>query len=370
MKDLAYLLQINLNFADYKFSLLCFVTAFTIAMVCIPLVILIVNKYKLLDHPDFRKHHTSPTPTLGGIAIMTGMLVSILVWFPYSFNSDIATCFFSMVVLFGLGIADDLIDVKATYKFVIEIFLAGLIAYAGIRITTFGGLFGIEQLPVSFQYIFTILAIVGITNAFNLIDGIDGLAGGLSFMSLVTLGFFLTISGDKPFAIISFALAGAVFAFLYFNMNPARIFMGDTGSLVLGFTTAILCIRLMHVNSVPPQPFLKNAPMFALAIVLIPVFDTVRVFLMRLLKGGSPFHPDKTHIHHLVTNAGFSHSTTSRVICVVHALILVEVFWLKDLRPELILCLLLLTMIVVTLLFYNIHFLKKYLSGSSKLDLK
>jgi UDP-N-acetylmuramyl pentapeptide phosphotransferase/UDP-N-acetylglucosamine-1-phosphate transferase len=338
-------------------------------MISIPVVILVVNKYKLFDTPDFRKHHATPTPTLGGIAIIIGMILSIAIWFPYSFSSDIVTCFFSMIILFGVGITDDLIDLRAKYKLTIEIILAGLIALSGIRITSFGGLFGVDQLPVTMQYIFSILAIVGITNAFNLIDGIDGLAGGLSFMSLITLGFFLTISGDKSFALVAFALAGGVFAFLYFNMNPARIFMGDTGSLVLGFATAILCIRLMQVNSGIAQPFLKNAPMFALAIVLIPVFDTVRVFAMRLIKGGSPFHPDKTHIHHLVTTAGFSHAITSRLIYVVHAFILVEVYWLKDLRPEFILCTLMLTMIVVTILFYNIHYLKKYTAGDSNLDL-
>jgi UDP-GlcNAc:undecaprenyl-phosphate GlcNAc-1-phosphate transferase len=368
MKTLLPLLQINLNFSDYKVALLSFITAFVIAMVCIPPVILIVNKYRLYDIPDERKDHLLPTPTLGGIAIMCGMTVSILFWFPYAYTGNIMTCFFSMAVLFGMGITDDLRDLSAKYKFVVELALAALIALSGIRITTFGGLFGLNEIPISAQYTFTIFAIVGITNAFNLIDGIDGLAGGLSFMTLVTLGIFLTISGDKSFALIAFALAGGVLAFLYFNMNPAKIFMGDTGSLVLGFVIAILCTRLIQFNSITVDPLLKSAPLFALGIVLIPVFDTMRVFGLRIWKGKSPFTPDRTHIHHLLINAGLSHSLSTRIICMVHAVILFEVYWLKDYRPELILIMLLLTMLFITFIFYKMSFLVKQLGFDLKLS--
>src|SRR6185503_12393696 len=190
--------------------------------------------------------------------------------------------FFSIIVLFGLGIMDDLKDLSAKYKFIIQFGLAALIALSGIRITSFNGLFGIQDLNLSAQYTLTILAIVGITNAFNLIDGIDGLAGGLGFMSLLTIGLFLTMSGDGNTALIAFALGGAVLAFLYFNFNPARIFMGDTGSLVLGFVIAVLGIRLMQVNLHAAKPVLPHAPVFVFGIVLIPVFDTLRVFGIRI----------------------------------------------------------------------------------------
>ena len=359
MKSLLPLLQIELNFTDYKFALICFITAFVVALVSIPPVIMLVNKYRLHDVPDGRKEHSMPTPTLGGIAIMVGMIAALVFWFPFRITNELMTCLFSITVLFAMGITDDLKDLSAKYKFLVEVALAALIALAGIRITTFGGLFGLHELPISAQYTFTIFAIVGITNAFNLIDGIDGLAGGLSFMSLVTLGIFLTISGDKSFSLIAFALAGSVLAFLYFNMNPAKIFMGDTGSLVLGFVIAILCTRLIQVNNAAIQPLLRTAPLFALGMVLIPVFDTVRVFALRIWKGQSPFVPDRTHIHHLLTNAGLSHTTTSKIICVIHGFILIEVYWLKGLKPEFILLSLLAAMIVVTTIFYNVHRLKR-----------
>jgi len=351
MKNPIHLLQIELHFLEYKFALLCFITAFVVTLLAIPPIISLIRRYKLYDMPNNRKEHSLPIPTMGGIAIVGGMVMALLLWFPFSNELGQVAFFFSIAALFGLGIMDDLKDLSAKYKFVVQIGLASLIAISGIRITSFDGLFGITELSLSAQYTFTVLAIVGITNAFNLIDGIDGLAGGLSFMSLVTLGLFLSISGDGNTALIAFALAGAVMAFLYFNFNPARIFMGDTGSLILGFVIAVLCIRLLQVNTHAPSAILAHAPMFVLGIVMIPVFDTLRVFAMRIWRGQSPFVADKTHIHHLLTNSGFSHVFATRVICFVHAFILIEVYLLQNMKQELTLFFLIAFMILVTYTF-------------------
>jgi UDP-GlcNAc:undecaprenyl-phosphate/decaprenyl-phosphate GlcNAc-1-phosphate transferase len=350
MRNHIHLLQIQLHFLDYKFALLCLITAFIVTLLAIPPIISLIKRYKLYDMPNSRKEHLLPIPTMGGIAIVGGMITSLLLWFPFSNELGQIAFFFSIAALFGLGIMDDLKDLSAKYKFVVQIGLAALIAISGIRITSFDGLFGITELPLSAQYSFTILAIVGITNAFNLIDGIDGLAGGLSFMSLITLGLFLTISGDANTALVAFALAGGVLAFLYFNFNPAKIFMGDTGSLILGFVIAVLCIRLLQVNVFAPNAVLTHAPMFVLGIVMIPVFDTLRVFAIRIWRGQSPFVADKTHIHHLLTNSGFSHVFATRVICFVHAFILIEVYLLQNMRQELTLLFLVSFMILIILI--------------------
>ena len=359
MKSHIHLLQIDLYFPDYRFALLCFISAFVVTLIAIPPIIGLIKKYRLYDVPNPRKEHSSPIPTMGGIAIIAGMMTALFLWFPFNTGVPQICFFFSITVLFGLGIMDDLKDLSAKYKFIIQAGLAALIALSGIRITSFDGLFGIHELPLFTQYTFTILAIVGITNAFNLIDGIDGLAGGLGFMSLVTLGMFLTMSGDVNTALIAFALAGGILAFLYFNFNPARIFMGDTGSLVLGFVIAVLSIRLMQVNAFAVKPVLTHAPVFVLGIVLIPVFDTLRVFALRIWKGQSPFAPDKTHIHHLVTNAGFSHAFAAKLICFFHGFILIEVYWLRGLKQELILIILLAFMLLMTVILKNIGLLLK-----------
>jgi UDP-N-acetylmuramyl pentapeptide phosphotransferase/UDP-N-acetylglucosamine-1-phosphate transferase len=357
MKSHFHLLQIDLYFHDYKFALLCLVTAFVVTLITIPPIISLIKKYGLYDVPDSRKEHSLPIPTMGGIAIVAGMMVSLFLWFPFNNQMAQICFFFSITVLFGLGIMDDLKDLSARYKFIIQAGLAALIALSDIRITSFNGLFGINELSLAAQYTFTILAVVGITNAFNLIDGIDGLAGGLGFMSLITIGIFLTMSGDVNTALIAFALAGGILAFLYFNFNPAKIFMGDTGSLVLGFVIAVLCIRLMQVNISALNPVLPHAPLFVLGIVLIPVFDTLRVFALRIWKGKSPFIADKTHIHHLLTNNSFSHSSAAKLICFIHGFILIEAYWLRELKQELILAILIIFMLLIILVLKNIHLL-------------
>jgi len=361
------LLQVSLDFSDFKFGLLTYVMAFVLTLIFIPPVIFMVKRFKLFDRPNARKEHSVPTPTFGGISIFTGMMVSLLFWFKFYNHPSIITFFLSMILLFGVGIMDDLKDLAARYKLVIEAGVASLLAVSGIRITSFGGLFGINELHIMAQYIITVVAIVGITNAFNLIDGIDGLAGGLGFMSLVTLGIFLTISKDLNYAMIAFALAGALLGFLYFNFNPARIFMGDTGSLMLGFVIAVLCVQLMKVNAIHPTPVVPNIYVFTLGIVMIPVFDTLRVFGTRIWKGRSPFSADKTHIHHLITNKGFTHAFAARIICVFHGFILILVYWMKNWKPELQVVALFCCMLAIVYLFSRIGILKKYFNPTASI---
>ena len=364
MKSHFSLLQINLHFQDYKFAILCFITAFVVTMLCIPVIIKFAKKFNLYDMPNERKEHEFPIPTMGGIAVVAGMMTALFMWLPSGYDAMQISFFFSIIVIFCMGIMDDIKDLSATYKFLIQVGLATLMATSGIRITSFEGLFGIYELPLAAQYTFTLLTIVGVTNAFNLIDGIDGLAGGIGFMSLTTLGIFLTLNGDMTSALIAFSLAGGIVAFLYFNFNPAKIFLGDTGSLVLGFSIAVLCIRLMQVNTVATLP---HAPLFILGIVFIPVFDTIRVFAIRIWKGKSPFQADKTHIHHLLTKSGFSHLFASRLICCLHGFILIEVYWLRELREEYILLILVTFMLVATAVLKNIRALfKKPATGLSR----
>ncbi|MCR6719080.1 MAG: undecaprenyl/decaprenyl-phosphate alpha-N-acetylglucosaminyl 1-phosphate transferase [Chitinophagaceae bacterium] len=346
-----YLLQIELPLLDFKNALISFVTAFTVTLISIPPIIALIRKYHLFDVPNERKEHQAPIPTMGGIAIFLGMLASLLLWFPFQYENAQVAFFFSVIILFGLGVMDDLRDLSAKYKFIIQIGLAFLVALAGIRITSLEGLLGIYEIPLFSQYFLTILGIVGITNAYNLIDGIDGLAGGLGFMSLMTLGLFLTIVGDSNTALIAFTMSGGLIAFLYFNFNPARIFMGDTGSLVLGFVVAVLSIRLLQVNQAALKPILDHAPSFVLGIVLIPVFDTIRVFATRIWHGKSPFVADRIHLHHLLTNQGFSHAFTTRTICFVHALILFEAYALNSWKQEWVIAISILFMIGVTFAF-------------------
>jgi UDP-N-acetylmuramyl pentapeptide phosphotransferase/UDP-N-acetylglucosamine-1-phosphate transferase len=345
------LLQVDLSFSAYKFGILAFVTAFVVAMILMPPLIRIIYRFKLFDVPDDRKEHSTPIPTMGGIASGLAMIAACAFWFRFTSEVFVISFFFAIAVLFIIGMMDDLKNLPARYKFAMQIAVAFLIAFSGVRITSFNGLFGINELSVSAQYTFTVLAITGITNAFNLIDGIDGLAGGLGFMSLVILGIFLTLSGDTNIAITAFALGGGLLGFLYYNFNPAKIFMGDTGSLVLGFVISVLCVRLIQLNTNIQRPILPHVPVFALSVVMIPVFDTLRVFALRIWSGRSPFSPDKNHIHHLLTNNGWSHRFAAKILCGVHAVVLVLGYFLKDISQLAGLIVLLLLLMATVLIF-------------------
>lgn len=361
-----YLLQSGLGFSEFKPALLCYVTAFVITLILIPPVLLIVKKFKFYDYPNERKEHLEPKPTFGGIAIIAGTIISLLTWFPFTPHPSVTTFFLSVMVLMGVGIMDDLKDLAVRYKLILEVGVASLLTISGIRVTSFGGLFGIGELNILAQYTFTVLTIVGIINAFNFIDGIDGLAGGMGFMSLITLGIFLTLSHDTAFALIAFALAGSLLAFLYFNFNPSRIFMGDTGSLVLGFVIAVLCVQLMKRNTIAPSPIVPNIYVFTLGLVLIPVFDSLRVFSIRLWRGQSPFAPDKTHIHHLITREGFSHGFATRILCIIHGFILILVYWIKNIKPEYQLLILAGIMLLLIVFFLQIGWWKKFIQPRKK----
>jgi UDP-N-acetylmuramyl pentapeptide phosphotransferase/UDP-N-acetylglucosamine-1-phosphate transferase len=350
------ILQISLEPAQFRIGILGFVTAFVVAMVVMPLLMNIIKRFDLYDLPDLRKEHKEPVPTMGGVAVCIGMAVACMLWYRFTNDLFVIAFFFSMVIFFALGLLDDLHNITARSKLVIQLAVASLIAFSGVRVTDLNGLFGITSIPVAAQYLLTIIIIAGVTNAFNLIDGIDGLAGGLGFMSLLMLGLFLTLSNDANTALIAFALAGGLLGFLYYNFNPARIFMGDTGSLVLGFVISVLCIKFLGISVAAVHPFIPHAPVFVLGIVLIPVFDTLRVFSLRMWHRKSPFLADKTHIHHLLTSNGWSHSFTAKFICTIHGGILVLSYFLKNLSQELGLLILLMCMLGLAFTFKRMRF--------------
>jgi len=295
---------------DFLYIAATFLTAFTISYLTIPSIIYISKRKRLFDVPNGRSSHKSPTPRTGGVAIFLGFVISFLMWDTYVDFLQIKYILISLVLLFSAGLKDDLIGLSVDKKFFIQLGIGFLIAFGGIRLTGFHGVFGIEEIPIVFQYLFTIVVVVGITNAYNLIDGIDGLAGGIGLIAALTLGSFLYLMGDVLFALMSFTLAGSLIAFLCFNFQPAKIFMGDTGSLILGFLLSVLAIRFIEFNYSPANSFvvMESAPAFAMSILFIPIFDTLRVFTVRILKGQSPFRPDQRHIHHILLSIGMTHA--------------------------------------------------------------
>ncbi len=312
------------------------IVSFLITFFLMPQVIRLGLKLDLVDKPDHRKLHKNPIPTLGGIAIFIGFFITSIAFMISSGNSQFWYIIGCLVTLFILGIIDDLKDLSASKKFLVQFLTAFLIAYSGIRIGNLYGLFGFYELPLAIEYILTIFVIVGVTNAFNLIDGIDGLAGGVSFINSTFIGIILLISGNFFYSIVAFALAGSLLAFLWYNFHPAKIFMGDTGSLIIGFLLAILGIYIMQeaaqINFA--LGISGNIMIVIVGIFLIPVYDTLRVFIVRIKQRKSPFTPDKKHIHHLLIETGYNHTRSALVLYMSNILIIGAGFLMKNLNPN------------------------------------
>jgi UDP-GlcNAc:undecaprenyl-phosphate GlcNAc-1-phosphate transferase len=298
---------------------LVLLTSFTLTFLIMPLFIKYLSKKEILDAPGRRKIHRGAKPSLGGIPMFMAFLVATLIWLPMNSWHLIKFILFAQTMMFLIGVRDDLLPIKAVYKLIGQILAVSLIIFSmGIRIRSFDGLWGINELPVEISIALTYLVIIGITNAFNLIDGLDGLAGTIAVIAFLTMGvwIYLNNSTPEPLYIIS-AMVGAIIGFLIFNWQPSLIFMGDTGSLVIGLTISITLIQFLNQNAgIPLEPSIKfNCPLsFVISSVIVPVTDTTRIIILRTLKGYSPLKPDKNHIHHAIMRLGMTHSKASIIL--------------------------------------------------------
>jgi UDP-GlcNAc:undecaprenyl-phosphate GlcNAc-1-phosphate transferase len=308
---------------------LSFITAFALSFVAIPSIINVSRKKKLFDEPNDRTSHREGIPTLGGFAIFGGMLFSIILWTPFKYFGDLQYILCAFIVLFLIGAKDDIDPVSPLKKFLAQLFAAGILVFkANIRITTLYSIFGVGELPYWLSILLSVFVIIALINAFNLIDGINGLAASISLFSSLIFGFWFFAIGRIELAIVAFALIGSVLAFLKFNITPAKIFMGDTGSLLVGTVAAILSIQFIEQNKVLVESpkYIASAPALAIAILIIPIFDTARVMVIRIFRGGSPFQPDRRHIHHLLLDLGLSHMQATFALLLVNILFVVLVY--------------------------------------------
>lgn len=320
--------RITITLLDMSQELLiliqCAFCSFCITYFSIPSVINLAYQKNLLDQPNERKVHVQLIPSLGGIGIFIGVLISFTLFCSLGSLEAYKYILTSYLILFFMGVKDDLLPMAASKKLVIQICVAALIAYGGVRITSLHGLLGIEELPIIVSYLLTIVFIVGITNAYNLIDGIDGLAGGLGGIGCTTLGLLLLYVQEYNYAILAFAITGSLIAFLRYNFGkyPNKIFMGDAGSLLLGLTITILSIQFIESPKALSALNISSPIGIIVGIIFIPTYDTLRVFTIRILKGQSPFQPDKSHIHHEFLRSKVGHLQTSILLWIGNVLII------------------------------------------------
>lgn len=311
---------------------LCISMAFSITYLSIPVIIFVAKSKKLYDVPDARKIHDAPIPSLGGLGIFAGFVMASLTIISIAQAAEFQYFFAAFFVIFFLGLKDDILDISPIKKFIGQVLAAFLIIYKGnIQIQSMHGFLGIDQLPPMFSILFTYLTIIVIVNSFNLIDGVDGLAAGLALMAVTIFGVYFYEVNMQPYAILSFATAGSLIAFLIFNFQPAKIFMGDTGSLLLGLVNAILVIKFINVANLPDVKIpIHSAPAIGFAILMIPLLDTLRVFGIRIGHRRSPFSPDRNHIHHILLDRGLSHSTITIILVAVNLLFIVGIYLLRS----------------------------------------
>lgn len=293
-------------------------TSFLIAFLIVPVIIKYSLQKNLVDIPGRRKIHKKVTPSMGGIAIFIGFFISSLVWIDMEGWAQIKFILFALFVIFFIGVRDDLVPLRAFVKLIGQIVSAALLIFLfDLRIRSFYGLFGVYELAEPASIALTFFTIIVITNSFNLIDGLDGLAGTIAMIALIAFGVWYLLVEEYIFSVLAFSMVGAIFAFLIFNWEPSEVFMGDTGALVIGMFLATLTIHFIELNHelYSTNPYKFSAPIGAAAsFIIIPLADTLRIVILRLVKGKSPFAPDKSHIHHALMRLGLTHAKTTLIL--------------------------------------------------------
>lgn len=314
--------------------ILSFITSLLVTFYAIPSIIHVARVKHLVDEPGHRSSHARTTPSLGGIAIFAGVSISIVLWTPFELFGDLQYILAAFTIMFLIGAKDDILPMSPSRKFAGE-FLAAfiLVTQSNIRITGFQGLFGIYEIPYWLSIVITLTTILLIINAFNLIDGINGLTGMLGVIITVFMTSWFFLVDELALSLISFSTTGACLAFLYYNISPAKIFMGDTGSLFIGLVCSILAIQFVEINKVladESKYAISAAPVVAIGILALPVLDTLRVFTGRLVRGRSPFSAERNHIHHLTIDSGFTHMAASLLLTLFNAIIIYLVIHFQD----------------------------------------
>lgn len=293
-----------------------FTTALIASLIMVPFLCSWGVKHKVLDLPNERKVHIHGVPRLGGVAICLVFIFTLLLF--VDMQQEIRAILAGVLIIFVTGLMDDLCTITPMSKLFGELCAALTTMVVGnLYIRTLGDLFGSGEivLPFWLSVPFTLVAIVGVVNAFNLIDGLDGLSGGVTVITLVAFGLLAFLTANREVLMLCVVLLGAVLGFLRYNFFPARIFMGDAGSLMIGFVISFLALRLTQGDASQVQPVVP------LLVIGLPVADTVWVLTSRLCARQSPFVADRTHVHHKFLDLGFEHRST------VILLYAISMFW-------------------------------------------
>ncbi|MEY5043969.1 MAG: hypothetical protein RJA19_1196 [Bacteroidota bacterium] len=305
--------------------------AFALVFMGMPSLIQVARMKNLMDEPgDDRKVHRKSVPTVGGLMVFAGLAFSILVILPefqaqHPLDFRWSYVLAALVALFFIGLKDDIVGLSPSKKLAMHVVLGLMLIMAGdFRIGHFGGLFGLEALPYAVSVGFSLFVYIVVVNAINLIDGVDGLAGGYGFLSMLAMAVWFAVTGQGAFMLLAAGLAGALLGFLAYNFQPAKIFLGDCGSLPIGMVAYVMATGIIGtpVESLPDWYAGGSTVVLAMCVLAYPLVDTLRVFILRALRGQSPFNPDRNHIHHRLMMLGWNHARVSVALYFYTALFL------------------------------------------------
>lgn len=290
------------------------------------MLIKILRQWKLFDSSGEHKIHTAFTPSMGGIAIFLGAAISLIMCLSFSEWVSLRFFFVAIGIMFIIGLRDDVLALTPKQKLYSQ-FLPVLILVLldNTHLNSSYGIFGHVSFPDWTAYLISVVAILLLTNAYNLIDGLDGLAGIIGLIILTFFGIWFMGVGNAPLGYIAFCFSGPLVAFLFFNWQPSKIFMGDTGALLIGILISFMAIEFINTNfNLPDSHLYKFASSVstAICVLIIPVFDTTRIIILRLSRSQSPFKSDKSHIHHAIMRLGMTHAQTAIILGSVNLLFL------------------------------------------------
>ncbi|MDR1896003.1 MAG: undecaprenyl/decaprenyl-phosphate alpha-N-acetylglucosaminyl 1-phosphate transferase [Prevotellaceae bacterium] len=318
-----------MDFSDIKVYI-SFVVAVVIGFFLIPKVIKIAMKKNLVAKPNHRTSHKGTVPNVGGISIFISFILSFFLFADIAERPEIQYLLFSVIALFFVGLYDDILIISAKRKLVGEAAGISIMIFLGnFRFTNLHGFFGIYELPYFVSILLTFFVIVVIINALNLVDGIDGLAAGIGMLVSLFFGIYFLLIEKLQLTIVSFSLLGALLPFFLYNVFAKRnkVFMGDAGALVLGLILAALAIEFNELNipaTANPHIYqIANAPMVSICILILPLFDTLRVFTIRLAQKKSPFSPDKNHLHHMFLALGYNHKQSTGILLAINTVYII-----------------------------------------------
>lgn len=321
---------------EWIYYLVVITISSVISFIAIPSIIFVARERHLYDDAESnRKDHDHGIPRLGGVAIFCSFTIVSLLFAKYDAVLPTNILLTSCIILFAVGLKDDLAGSGPSTKFIMQFMVGVILVLLGdVRITSLYGVLDVFAIPIYVSIPVSVLIIMFIVNAFNLIDGVNGLAGTIGLVVNLTFAVLFIHMGQIEMASLAFSMVGAIIGFLYYNYTPARIFMGDTGSLLIGLVSVVLAIKFIELNKFTDygaRPSFFSAPAIAVSILIIPLFDTFRVFALRVLNGNSPFKADRNHIHHRILRLGFSHIQTTYLLAFTNLLFIYMALNLREL---------------------------------------